>query len=140
MNIPVAQLGNRLGRKHLDFLGLPFQTPRTHAHQEPLQPLGEVGVVPDAQLLEPLVPGPGVARPVVMRLGDVNEAGLFHPVAHLPDVDEGAVEGSGSLLDDLEAHGERGSVYCVVVAGHEAEFLGFAPAAGVEVSVCLLLC
>lgn len=139
MNPPISQIRLRLGAQNRHLLGRPAQPPGGDGHQKPLDPRRHVGAVPHADLLELLVFGPGVARPIRLLFLHRGKAGTLEHALNRGDVDE-LVAGLGEAVVEQLAGLRKGRVLRVgaVVGDGHPRLLHLDPAAGREVVVALL--
>lgn len=134
MDISVPELPPDLGAKDHDLFLRPSKGPGEESQGQALEPLVIVLEGPGTNLLEALVAGPSVERPLVVLFDDVLEAGLLHyrPVCHR-HVDRAAERSAGILEQSPQAGNGGPRFQCTVVATiRKNNVLHFKPTTGFQ--------
>lgn len=98
MNLGVVPVPSQVGQEDLNLLAAPTQTSRKRGHGQSLKSRASILIVPSTELLELLVFGPAVRRPLESRLDNVDKAGFLEEILELGGPLERAVELSGCLV------------------------------------------
>lgn len=98
MDLGVVPVPSQVGQEDLDLLTAPSQTSRERGHSQSLEGRAGIFIVPSTELLELLVLGPAVGRPLESCLDNVDEAGFLKKILELGGPFKGTVKLSGSLV------------------------------------------